>query len=151
MVCQESRVHYFVDSLLFVVYHEVRSFSWDKAVCLYPKIPEIFVLLILHDGFWVVHISLIRMVKFKFLLQFSVDHLPNPVLSSLTHFIIIYSFRFFHISVSWWSFTGVWVTASLIKSPGPFSVFRLSSILLLYGWSPLVRQLHSPSGPLIIL
>ena len=25
--------------------------------------------------------------------------------------IIIYSFRVFHISVSWWFFTGVWVTA----------------------------------------
>ena len=28
----------------------------------------------------------------------------------------IYSFRVFHISVSWWSFTGVWVTASLQDS-----------------------------------
>ena len=37
--------------------------------------------------------------------------------------IIIYSFRIFHINVSWWSFTGVWVTASLLKSPGLFSVF----------------------------
>ena len=26
--------------------------------------------------------------------------------------------RVFHISVSWWFFTGVWVTASLLKSPG---------------------------------
>ena len=32
--------------------------------------------------------------------------------------IIIFSFRVFHISVSWWFFTGVWVTASLLKSPG---------------------------------
>ena len=37
--------------------------------------------------------------------------------------IIIYSFRVFHISVSWWSFTGFWVTASLLRSPGLFSVF----------------------------
>ena len=28
-----------------------------------------------------------------------------------------YPFSFFHISFSWWSFTGVWVTASLLKSP----------------------------------
>ena len=35
--------------------------------------------------------------------------------------IIIYSFRVFHISISWWFFTGVWVTASLLKSPGLFS------------------------------
>ena len=31
--------------------------------------------------------------------------------------IIIYSFRVFHVSVNWWLFTGVWVTASLHKSP----------------------------------
>ena len=30
--------------------------------------------------------------------------------------IIIYSWRVFHISFSWWSFTGFWVTASLLLS-----------------------------------
>ena len=29
--------------------------------------------------------------------------------------------EFFHNSVSWWSFTGVWVKACLLKSPGLFS------------------------------
>ena len=29
--------------------------------------------------------------------------------------IIIYSFRVFHISVNWWFYTGVWVTASLLN------------------------------------
>ena len=33
-----------------------------------------------------------------------------------------YHIRVFH-SFSWWSFTGVWVTASLLKSPGLFSGF----------------------------
>ena len=37
--------------------------------------------------------------------------------------IIIYSSRVFHISIGWWFFTGVWVTASLPKSPGLVSVF----------------------------
>ena len=37
--------------------------------------------------------------------------------------IIIYFLRVFHISVSWWSFTEVWVKASLPKSLGLFSVF----------------------------
>ena len=36
--------------------------------------------------------------------------------------IIIYSFRVFHISVSWWFFSWAWVIASLLKSPGFFSV-----------------------------
>ena len=29
-----------------------------------------------------------------------------------------YSLNVFHFSFSWWFFTGVWVTASLVKSPG---------------------------------
>ena len=44
--------------------------------------------------------------------------------------IIIYSLRVFHISFSGWSFTGVWVTVSLLKSPGLVSVFRPFSIML---------------------
>ena len=59
--------------------------------------------------------------------------------------------RVFHISITWWSFTGDWVTTSLLKSPGLFSVFWPFSIMLLFGWSPLGRQLQNPPGPLIIL
>ena len=59
--------------------------------------------------------------------------------------------RVFHISVSWWSFTGYWVTASLLKSPGLFSVFWQFSVMLLFGWSPLGRELLNLPGPLIIL
>ena len=56
--------------------------------------------------------------------------------------------RVFHISVSWWSFTGDWVTASLLKFPGLFSVFWPFSIMLLFGWSPLGRQLLNLPGSL---
>ena len=42
---------------------------------------------------------------------------------STHYYYCYYSFRIFHICVSWWTFTGVWVTACLLKSPGPFSVF----------------------------
>ena len=38
-------------------------------------------------------------------------------------------FRVFHISVSWLFFPGDWVIASLLKSPGFFSVFRPFSIM----------------------
>ena len=65
--------------------------------------------------------------------------------------IIIMIIRVFHISVSWWSFTGDWVTASLLKSPGLFSVFWPFSIMLLFGWSPLGHQLLNLPGPLIII
>ena len=46
---------------------------------------------------------------------------------------IIYSFRIFHISVSWWFFTGVWVTASLLKSPGLVSEFLPFLAMLSFG------------------
>ena len=41
---------------------------------------------ILLDGFWVVYILLVRMVKFKFLAHFSVDHFPHTVSSHLIYF-----------------------------------------------------------------
>ena len=65
------------------------------------------------------------------------------------HLFVYLLIRVFHISVSWWSFTGDWVTTSLLKSPGLFSVFWPFSIMLLFGWSPLGRQLPNPPGPLI--
>ena len=65
--------------------------------------------------------------------------------------IIIYSFRVFHISISWWFFTGVWVTASHLKSPGLVLGFLPFSAMLSFRSSLLVRQLPSPPGFLIIL
>ena len=54
-------------------------------------------------------------------------------------FYYCYSFiRAFQISVSRWFFTGVWIIASLLKSPGLFLVFWPFSIMLSFGWSPLV-------------
>ena len=54
------------------------------------KIPENFVHLIFLDGFQSVHIPFVCWIKFKFLAQFSVDHLAHPVMSSLIlSFIII--------------------------------------------------------------
>ena len=47
--------------------------------------------------------------------------------------IIIYSFRVFHISVSWWFFTGLLETASLLKSPGLVSRFWPFSAMLSFG------------------
>ena len=44
-------------------------------------------------------------------------------------------------------FTGVWVTASLLKSSELFSLFWPFSIMLYFGWSPLLLQLPSPLSP----
>ena len=42
----------------------------------------------------------------------------------------IYSFRVFHINISSWFFTRVWVTASHLRSPWLFSVFWPFSVML---------------------
>ena len=47
--------------------------------------------------------------------------------------IISYSFRVFHISINWWFCTGVWVTASLLKSPGLVSGFWPFLAMLSFG------------------
>ena len=57
--------------------------------------------------------------------------------------ISFYSLRVFHIIVSWWFSTGVLVTASLLKSPRFFTVFRPISTMLEFG--------QSPSVPLLLL
>ena len=44
-----------------------------------------------------------------------------------------YHYRVFHISVSWWFFTGVWVTASLLKSLGLVSGFWPFLAMLSFG------------------
>ena len=41
----------------------------------------------LQDGFWVVHEPFGSMVKSKLLAQFSMDHLPHPVVSDLILFL----------------------------------------------------------------
>ena len=46
------------------------------------------------------------------------------------HLFVFYFLRVYHFSISWWFSTGIWVTASLIKSPGLFSVFWLISAML---------------------
>ena len=63
--------------------------------------------------------------------------------SSVWKFFFLFFFFFFffeliHTSINRWSFTGVWVIASLLKSPELFSVFWPILTVLSFGWSPLV-------------
>ena len=51
----------------------------------------------------------------------------------INNIIIILPIRVFHISISWWFFTGVWVTASLLKSPGLVSGSWPSLAMLSFG------------------
>ena len=49
------------------------------------------------------------------------------VISLLLLLLLFTPLEFFHISVNWWFFTEVWVTASLLKSPG--LVLRILAVL----------------------
>ena len=54
-------------------------------------------------------------------------------LYSIHGVLIIYSSRVFHISDSWWFYTGVWMKASLLKSPGLVSGFWPFLTMLSFG------------------
>ena len=59
-------------------------------------------------------------------------HIPTTVTGCCNYFLCFnyhYPIRGFPISVTWWFFTGVWVTTSLLKSPGLFLVFWMFSIM----------------------
>ena len=59
-----------------------RSIGWDSVIYLYL----VLVCLVLQDEFWVVHMSLVRIVKFRFFAQLPIDYLPHPVVSNLLLF-----------------------------------------------------------------
>ena len=54
------------------------------------------------------------------------------VLSILSLLLLFCSFQVSHTGVIWWSFTGMWVRAYLLSSPGLFSVFWLTSTMLYF-------------------
>ena len=85
----------------------------------------------------------VSLLSFPFLATNPSSHLRcHLLLSLLYHFL-----RVFHITINWWSFAGVWATASLIKSPGHFSVFWPTLTMLSFRWSPLIRWLPTLSSP----
>ena len=61
------------------------------------------------------------------------------------------SFESFPTNVSWWSSPGVWVTVSLLKSPGLFSIVCPILIMQSLGWSLLVLLFSNPLVPVPIL
>ena len=96
-------------------------------------------------------------------------HLPpsSQTMSSFSHsmlssellvffspsFIITFSHsRVFHTSISLLSFTWVWVTASLLKYSGLFSVFRPILVIWMVSTCPLSSKTSSPfTNPLDIM
>ena len=54
----------------------------------------------------------------------------------------------FHTSVRWWSFTEIWVTVSLLRFPGIFSVFWSILTMLYFGWSWFIIRFTTLPVPL---
>ena len=72
--------------------------------------------------------AVVRMVSSRPLISKSSSSSTYPLVTVpsapiIIGIIIIYFFRIFHNSDNQWFLTGVWVTTSLLKSPGLFSVF----------------------------
>ena len=70
----------------------------------------------------------------------------DPQMISNLEFSFYYTFtllRVFHTSFSRWFLIGVWVTASLPKSPGPFSVFN-NAVIWVVSTCPLISKSSSP-------
>ena len=68
------------------------------------------------------------------------------------YYYFFYSWRVFYISVSRWFFTGVWVTASLLKSSGLFSVFWSFSVVWMVSTRPATCKSSSTfNNPLVIV
>ena len=84
----------------------------------------------LHISLWNILPNQSCLVLYSFCANLLHSLIMWVMISSIIIFIIIYSFRVFYISVSWGFFTGVWVTASLLKSPGLFLVFCPFSVML---------------------
>ena len=63
---------------------------------------------------------------------------------------IIISIGVFHFSVSWWIFTGVWVKASLLKSPGLFSTVLNNAVVWMFSTRPPTSKSSRPfNNPLV--
>ena len=68
------------------------------------------------------------------------------------YYYYFHSLRVFHISVSWGSFTGVWETTNLLKSPELYSVFCPFSAMLYFDdlhSSSYFQVLHPFTNPLV--
>ena len=97
------------------------SFSrTDYRLCIY----RLFVrsnLNFLHNSQWIIFSTIV--VTSLLLIISSLSPHNLHLLFYCLYYYYYYSLRVFHINVRWWSFTEVWMTASLLKSPGLFSVF----------------------------
>ena len=93
--------------------------------------------------FWLILTMLLfRCIVINFLVLWSYYHYYYNYFSPL---------RAFHTSVSWWIFTGIWVTASLLNSPGLRILTDPNySLVWMVSTRPLLSKSSSPCTNLFI-
>ena len=86
VVSWNTKVHYLACSLFLLSITwsaRLAKIRWSIGISKFQRICASHFL----GGFWIVHVPFVRMVKFKFLAHFPVDHLVDPVVSSLVLFL----------------------------------------------------------------
>ena len=132
-------------------------------ICLLFLFPVLFVYFDTHSliCLFFIHFSIYQFCLFSYFVYF-LHFKFFLIFVNFFYFILFYLFiniviiilpfwDFFYTSISWCLLIGFWVTATLLKFPGLFSVFWLILIMLYFGWSPLVLLFSSPLVPLPIL
>ena len=97
-MCSSGRTKCTIRHVLFyyVDHYKVWSSGLDLSIRFYFKILESCVRPILQDGFWVVHIPFVRMVKFQFLHTFKMIPFPTQFCVVLYSLVLI-------CGIHWWN------------------------------------------------
>ena len=106
--------------------------SWRLFFCIRADVtnPMVWMVLILSLIFLSLFYRPLGMVpNIQAIISITVTFIFCTIFTRTDYYYYYLLIRVFHISVSWWFFTGVWVIASLLKSPGLFSVFWPFSIM----------------------
>ena len=140
VISQDSKVNNFASSLflLIIIRSGLLAEIW-WSVCMSKYHRSLCVLFSL----WITLPTQLCLVLHSFCANLLHSLIMWLIISSLSphslHLLLLlllllsfYSFEsfFFYISISWWFFTGAWVTASHLNSPGLFSIFWLISVML---------------------
>ena len=116
-------VIYMVLILPIIFYSSIFFSNSSGTDCNTPTIKSIMVI---HNGVSFLY----SLTKSQCLFIFLFFYVSKQQKTTKKSCLLFYSLRVFHISVSRWAFTGVWVTTSFFKSLGIFSVFwPISSML----------------------
>ena len=137
----KARTNYQLEGMFFLSFIDLNYYIWSVAVyfsiSFVCKVSENGISIYFCYWFWLVFVPF-------FTIQYSIAFTYFPI-----NIIYLTLLKVFQTSVSWWRFPGVWVTASILKSPGLFSVFWSVSTILLFRLSPLVFLF--PSFPVLVL